>query len=680
MTENRTWAWLLVGSLFALACNASTKKNSSDGGATGGETASGGSGGTRGDVGTSASGGTAGDSNGGSGETSSSASGGSPSGGSGGDAAGGTSGAAGDAGCMDHSECDDGYCNQLDGVCQQCLFDSHCESNERCLLGVCRPIETCETQSDCNGSDLPLCDTTLGECVECVTTADCPDDADCTGNVCVPFEPCERDADCASGLCDSAAGRCAECTGDSDCDTDQTCMDARCRTICDSDRDCTSLGLLCDRSLGVCVRCLRSEDCVDVAYCLSGECVLDTCEPGEGSCEGSTLSECASDGSGFVATETCGSMETCVGSKTEARCAPWVCTPATAECMGNVVVDCSADGLSIEDETDCEDTDEICFEGACQDLACPPSEYYCEAGNLYLCDSVGASGSLEVTCTSGQYCDADAPGCLTQVCDPDQPACDGNRATTCNSDGSGYVSAGTDCASDQTCLDGVCEDQICEPSTLRCEGDDVILCAANGLSESVYDTCTSGEYCDTDSAACADLLCTPDYPACDGTIATTCNSDGTGYVGGGTDCADYSESCAAGVCVAVGCADGTLEEDFGGGVHGCTGSVTYASRSTLCASGFVACTALEWVNRPMQVAPLNEYWVEEDLQYTGSSGACGVVLSGGTACTSYGPFRVCPSTSATGCSWANCGYESTSVNDYFGGCNDAYAGTLCCPE
>jgi hypothetical protein len=200
------------------------------------------------------------------------------------------------------------------------------------------------------------------------------------------------------------------------------------------------------------------------------------------------------------------------------------------------------------------------------------------------------------------------------------------------------------------------------------------------LSESSIDTCTGSEYCDTDSVSCVALLCEPDQPACDGTLATTCNSEGTGYTGGGTDCAETSESCAAGECVDVGCADGTVEEEFAGGVQGCAGSVSHDSRNTLCAVGFVACTAAQWVGRATQVEPQNEYWVEEDLRYSGSNGACSVSASTGTAC-STAPFRVCPSSTViSGCSWINCGLESTAVNDYFGGCSDASAGTLCCPQ
>jgi len=133
------------------------------------------------------------------------------------------------------------------------------------------------------------------------------------------------------------------------------------------------------------------------------------------------------------------------------------------------------------------------------------------------------------------------------VCVPNQPACDGNRATTCNTDGTGYLTAGLRCSSKQTCLSGACEDQECSPGASFCSGKSVRQCADNGLSSDEETACGNNQYCDTPSATCKTGVCAPNQPTCDGKRATLCTSSGDGYVAGGTVC-KATETCDAGEC------------------------------------------------------------------------------------------------------------------------------------
>ena len=76
------------------------------------------------------------------------------------------------------------------------------------------------------------------------------------------------------------------------------------------------------------------------------------------------------------------------------------------------------------------------------------------------------------------------------------------------------------------------------------------------------------------------------------------------------------------------------------------------------------------------------YWTDDDLRYNGSGAACFVSPTIGTPCGST-PMRVCTPTidDALGnqCNWINCGWETTTPNEYFGGCGgNLTAGTLCC--
>ena len=142
------------------------------------------------------------------------------------------------------------------------------------------------------------------------------------------------------------------------------------------------------------------------------------------------------------------------------------------------------------------------------------------------------------------------------------------------------------------------------------------------------------------------------------------------------------------------CSDSAVDheilDDGGISMVGCAGSVSYADRDTLCASGFEACTASEWVNhRDTQLTPDYNYWTDDALKYGagGSSGNCWVDETDGNSCPSVSPMRVCTGDSSgtdslgNTCNWDNCGYDGSTQNEYFGGCfGNTTAGTLCCPS
>ncbi|HET7542323.1 MAG TPA: formylglycine-generating enzyme family protein [Polyangiaceae bacterium] len=149
----------------------------------------------------------------------------------------------------------------------------------------------------------------------------------------------------------------------------------------------------------------------------------------------------------------------------------------------------------------------------------------------------------------------ESPG---EVCIPDQPACDGNRATTCNAEGTGYLANGLKCSTKQTCLAGACEEQECSPNASFCSGNSVRKCADNGLSSDEVMTCGSNQYCEVLSASCKTGVCAANQPACDGKRATACTATGDGYLAGGTVC-KTNETCDAGECKPQVC---TPDQDF----------------------------------------------------------------------------------------------------------------------
>jgi len=75
-----------------------------------------------------------------------------------------------------------------------------------------------------------------------------------------------------------------------------------------------------------------------------------------------------------------------------------------------------------------------------------------------------------------------------------------------------------------------------------------VQCSGDGLTEPIARTCTSAEYCDASATTCEPQICTPDAPACNAELATTCNSIGDGYTGGVTDCSLSTMVCFDGAC------------------------------------------------------------------------------------------------------------------------------------
>jgi hypothetical protein len=131
-----------------------------------------------------------------------------------------------------------------------------------------------------------------------------------------------------------------------------------------------------------------------------------------------------------------------------------------------------------------------------------------------------------------------------------------------------------------------------------------------------------------------------------------------------------------------GCADNTIEQSFSPNLVGCSGSVPFPQRATLCAPGWKVCTAKQWVEGFGNVAAKWSYWTDDQLKYSGSQGSCSVSTTFGSSCDVTAPMRICAGPKdplGSQCNWYNCGYETTSKNHYFGGCNqNSTAGAVCC--
>jgi hypothetical protein len=131
------------------------------------------------------------------------------------------------------------------------------------------------------------------------------------------------------------------------------------------------------------------------------------------------------------------------------------------------------------------------------------------------------------------------------------------------------------------------------------------------------------------------------------------------------------------------CAGGQHPETaFAPGMGACGGAVTWDQRNSLCAPGWGACSASQWVSLRQNATPVNNYWTNDNLGWSGSGpNSCEATTTGGNFCGTNDPMRVCGTNyDAHGnpCNWTGCGLNTTT-NQYFGGCvGNATAGTLCC--
>ena len=141
--------------------------------------------------------------------------------------------------------------------------------------------------------------------------------------------------------------------------------------------------------------------------------------------------------------------------------------------------------------------------------------------------------------------------------------------------------------------------------------------------------------------------------------------------------------------MSTGCASGTATQTFAANMVGCGSNLAWASRTTLCASGWHSCSAAEWTSRRGSAVPTADYWINDTLVWAGTAtDACYAATVGdrprhqyvpgrrvdegglGTAADAFGNTSI----------WSDCGLNALTPDEYFGGCNSdsGTAGALCC--
>jgi hypothetical protein len=281
--------------------------------------------------------------------------------------------------------------------------------------------------------------------------------------------------------------------------------------------------------------------------------------------------------------------------------------------------------------------------------------------------------------------DAGADG-QSAVCPPERTTC-GTVCTDLKADPQNCNACGTKCAELQTCDEGRCT-VLCVNESLRC-------------NDTCIDPQTDRQHCGSCTTVCGPTLlcsagkCAPDCGAlatCPvvgavtdaGTAAVYCAdtmTDGKNCGACGTAC-KVNQTCQAGTCKDVCTAVSRVGDIFGANMVGCIHTALWTQRAQLCPAGSKVCSAAEWVQRRGTKKPTYDYWTDDDLKWSGKSNSCAVSVTTGNFCDYGTPMRVCSgSTDPLGnqCNWTDCGFGTTTPNQYFGGCSgDTTAGALCC--
>ena len=374
--------------------------------------------------------------------------------------------------------------------------------------------DKCEENSDCP-PDL-VCEPMSEACVTCLWDLHCLPLHHCVDWQCKAFGPCEASEDCGESgvelICDVDKGECVECMGNDECAVAQECAAGKCIAIepCQSTKDCPGDDI-CWMQQGKCVGCIDEVDC--------GE--MEACGPDN----------------------TCTELHACTSDK---ACTPMdmVCDKAAGHCK-----ECMGDG-------DCYEVYH-CAGEACVPDVCDQGKSHCSGNAVVQCSDSGNELTVGQSCGEQQSCknDGEVSACLDWVCPPGPPYCvdEGEAVVECAPDGLEIIGE-TPCEEEQACVNGECLKQFCEAGTSTCGDDGLsrVLCVAKGTAV-LEEQCLDGTYCHLDeeneTSVCLGQVCVPDQPTCDGSIATTCNFNGSAVLPDGTDCAEEELDCLDGDCI-----------------------------------------------------------------------------------------------------------------------------------
>ncbi len=434
--------------------------------------------------------------------------------------------------CTGTGTCDDqGQCvTSPIGFAAACDDDNPCTTRDTCAGAVCLGEERPDG-SVCDDGD--LC--TVGDaCIQGQCT---------TGE---PLDCSDQEDDCNTSACDPSSGMCmptaredgTACDDGSLCTQDDACQQGTCEGQA---LDCSDAGdqcnpAACDEETGLCVAtpaedgtacedgdlCTLEDTCQE-GVCGSGftqacdddPCVVATCNPENGQCEGPPVEDgtACNDDNACTEIDTC-QEGVCVGERDLCAC------------------DGQADGAACDDFNPCTATD------SCQDGACVGE------------DTLDCS-DLNDPCNVG-FCDPETGQCAVTPVLPGTPCDDGDLCTQQDACFNGEcVGEVLDCSG----LDTLCQQGVCDPQTGEC----ATAAEEDGTACNNGDECIIGEVCEGGTCSggvnqCSVCAALPVGAECDDEDPCTLNDicvQGEGgklCAGQALDCSELDQGCMVGRC------------------------------------------------------------------------------------------------------------------------------------
>lgn len=282
--------------------------------------------------------------------------------------------------------------------------------------------------------------------------------------------------------------------------------------------------------------------------CREGACTVQICDPNSSDqakrlqCQGDEIMRCRPDGTGFDPIEKCA-----LGCDANTvSCIAGICLPGHRRCAANGTVEtCSSNGSAWAAEA----CDGRCVDNGlsgpaqsanCLKTSCTPGAQRCDGLEIVRCADDGSGEQVVTRCANA--CSGEGT-CVEATCTAGETRCstDGKSVVRCNATGTGFetVGCGRGVDGEGACLLTVgargsdaaaCILPICTAGESRCVKGTRLSCSADGLAETVVETCEFG--CATDGS-CSQPACTAGARRCstdNPDVIETCAPDRRGYV------------------------------------------------------------------------------------------------------------------------------------------------------
>ncbi|MBI5501681.1 MAG: putative metal-binding motif-containing protein [Deltaproteobacteria bacterium] len=423
-------------------------------------------------------------------------------------------------------------------------------SSESCATGTC-VITSCDTPwGDCNSTDADGCEASLTTLVNCGACGNpcAPDHA--TGATCITGA-------CAFSGCGAGWGNC-DGNGANGCERSLTTV-----------TDCASCGVPCDLSNAA-------------ESCATGSCVLLSCNPNWGNCDGSQGNGCETSLTTAANCGVCGTpcdLANASESCSTGTCALTSCSTNWGNCDSVESNGCERSLVTLTDCAACgtpcnpaNATGATCASGACNYASCNSGFGNCDSNPANGCEASLRTllncSVCGVPCDLPQATESCATGtCTLTACELGFGNCDTNPANGCEATlntllncGNCGVACSPANATGPTCATGSCNYGSCVAGYQSCDSN-----PANGCERDIRtltDCGGCGVTCDLANAAescasgtCTLGLCNANWGNCDSNPANGCERTLTTL----TSCGGCSTVCSPANASGATCATGTCD-------------------------------------------------------------------------------------------------------------------------